>query len=100
MIDTMQKAAAVLERIDVSNFKVPIALAMTRLECNVFWMHIAIQVNDRETGKPIEVASDHSIEKMKEDDFIAQVMDRVKYMIDHEVQECFRVDGKIWKDPH
>lgn len=102
-IETAEQAQAVLGRIDLSSFAVPLSFgAVTKPDgCCHFLVPLSITVKDRVSGAPTVVASDHTIElSLSEEQFVDAVLDRVLYMIKHEVKECFRVDGEQWEDPH
>lgn len=100
---------ALIRRIDVSNFPIPLRIAARDEKhaggMTLSTLSIAMSVRDRDTGKQREIifgcAFGSSYERQEEEcHAIERIRGVLRNALVHELDECFRVDGKLYHDPH
>lgn len=93
-----------LRRIDLRAFPIKITVRAESATKRRGFAYASMEVKDRfdgsdtrlTTGMPVIASGDATTE----DEVIAAVRQAVENMLLHELDECWRVDGKLVRDPH
>jgi hypothetical protein len=95
-----QRITAVLRRISVRHFPLPVELGVhwpwhPHLVCAL------VTVSDRESGEPLKLCFHRPLKKWATDKDVAdEVRRHLKWVATHEVDECLYLDGVRIFDPH
>jgi hypothetical protein len=118
--DAYGRLQALVERIDLSNFGVPLQLTLMPTEPDrppgrrpappACYLCLSMIVLDRVDRRPTRVRFSRPIDVTellhldRDQDFerhwLRVIYDHVHAGVAHEVDECFRLDGKLIFDPH
>ncbi len=90
-----------IRRIDLSRFPLRMTPNCLVIDDKSVEIWICCSLKDRDTGGYISVIFKDLVERPNnEDRLFEQVLKLAREVVVHELDECFRVDGKIFKDPH
>lgn len=104
---TVARFAKIVDSIELNNFPIKIKLLLLpdRKCYESVELRVMSIVSDRDTGRPTDVAqanmfSIHEIDSMSHDACVYFIYSAISHLVQHELSECFTVDGKRIYDPH
>ena len=104
-VDMFDQAELLVARIDTSGMPFPIGVALVRsaqdFRDGFFCVRVSMAVRDRKNGMHVVITSQTSMSfGQHEATILEQIYMAVHKIVRHEVDECFKVDGKLFRDPH